>query len=248
MLYTAVWAHRGASAYAPENTMAAFLLARRLGADGIELDVHLTADGEVVVCHDNDIKRCSDGEGLIEEKTYAELLSYDFGYSAVFGNRFKGERIPTLREVYRAIVPYGVIVNVELKQTRPEIVKAVLGLEEECGAAGAVIYSSFVHSYLEEIKTLNPAAPVAPLFGTDPDYVNLGKSLKATALHPAFGGVLADSDYVKRSHDAGLRVHPYTPNSVDDLVALTEMGVDAVITNYPDVAIEIRNKKLRRFI
>ena len=91
MLYTAVWAHRGASAYAPENTMAAFLLARRLGADAVELDVHLTADGEVVVCHDNDIKRCSNGEGLIEDKTLEELLSYDFGYSALFGERFKGE-------------------------------------------------------------------------------------------------------------------------------------------------------------
>lgn len=248
MLYTAVWAHRGASAYAPENTMAAFLLARRLGADAVELDVHLTADGEVVVCHDNDIKRCSNGEGLIEDKTLEELLSYDFGYSALFGERFKGEQIPTLKEVYRATVPYGVLVNVELKRSRPEIVKAVMELEKECGVAGAVIYSSFVHSYLEEIKELNPAAPVAPLFGTDPDYVNLGKGLKATALHPAFGGVLADKDYVKNSHRAGLRVHAYTPNSIDDLVALTEMGVDAVITNYPDVAIEIRNKKLRRFI
>ena len=248
MLYTAVWAHRGASAYAPENTLAAFLLARRLGADGVELDVHLTKDGEVVVCHDADIKRTSNGEGLIEDKTYEELAGYDFGYSAVFGNRFSGERIPTLKEVYRATVPYGVIVNVELKATRPEIVKEVLSLEEECGVAGAVIYSSFVHEYLKELKELNPAAPVAPLYGTDPEFVTLGKELKATALHPAFGGVLADADYVKKAHAAGLRVHPYTPNSEDDLIALTEMGVDAVITNYPDRAIEIRNKKLRRFI
>ncbi len=248
MLYTAVWAHRGASAYAPENTMAAFLLARRLGADAVELDVHLTADGVVVVCHDNNIKRCSDGEGLIEDMTYEELASFDFGYSALFGERFKGERIPTLAEVYRATVPYGVLVNVELKRSRPELVRAVMELEAECGVAGAVIYSSFEHSYLEEIKAINPAAPVAPLFGTDPQYVKLGKALKATALHPAFGGVLADGDYVKNSHGAGLRVHAYTPNRVEDLTALTELGVDAVITNYPDVAIEIRNKKLRRFI
>lgn len=247
MLYTAVWAHRGASAYAPENTLAAFLLARRLGADGVELDVHLTKDGEVVVCHDADIKRTSDGSGVIEDMTLEELYRYDFGYPDAFGNRFKGEYIPTLAEVYRAVLPFGVIINTELKKTRPEIVKAVLEVEEKCGAAGAVIYSSFEHDYLRELKSLNPAAPVAPLYGTDPEFVALGKELKATALHPAFGGVLADGDYVKKAHAAGLRVHPYTPNSEDDLIALTEMGVDAVITNYPDRAIEIRNKKLRRF-
>ncbi|MBQ3082276.1 MAG: glycerophosphodiester phosphodiesterase [Clostridia bacterium] len=248
MLYTAVWAHRGASAYAPENTMSAFLLACRLGADGIELDVHLTADGEVVVCHDANIKRTSDGKGVIEEMTLEELYRYDFGYPDVFGTRFKGEYIPTLKEVYRAVLPFGVIINTELKRTRPEIVKAVLQVEEECGAAGAVIYSSFEHDYLKELKALNPAAPVAPLYGTDGAFVELGKKLNATALHPAFGGVLADTEYVKKAHDAGLRVHPYTPNSIDDLTDLVEAGVDAVITNYPDRAIEIRNKKLRRFI
>jgi len=245
--YTAVWAHRGASAYAPESTIAAFLLACRLGADGIELDVHLTADGEVVVCHDADIKRTSTGKGVIEDKSLAKLKEADFGYPDAFGNRFKGQRIPTLREVYKAVTPYGVIINVELKDTRPQIVEKVLELEKECGVAGAVIYSSFNHGYLKQLKSLSPTAPVAPLFGTDRSYVSLGTGLKAAALHPAFGGVLADKDYVKNSHAAGLRVHPYTPNSETDLAALIEQGVDAVITNYPDIAIEIRNKKLRRF-
>lgn len=247
MLYTAVWAHRGASAYAPENTMSAFLLARRLGADGVELDVHLTADGEVVVCHDADIKRTSNGTGLIEELTLSQLKEYDFGYAQAFGTRFKDERVPTLREVYAATVPYGVVVNVELKDTRPEIVEKVLALTKECGAEDAVIYSSFNHGYLKQLKSLAPTAPIAPLYGTVEEYTSLGTSLGATALHPAYGGVLADADYVKNAHAAGLRVHPYTPNGVAELTALTEMGVDAVITNYPDKAIEIRNKKLRRF-
>lgn len=248
MLYTAVWAHRGASAYAPENTMAAFLLAQKLGADGVELDVHLTADGKVVVCHDADIKRTSNGKGVIEDMTYEELASFDFGYADVFGNRFEGERIPLLEEVYRALLPCNTIINVELKKSRPELVRAVLKLEEECGAAGAVIYSSFVHEYLEEIKKINPAAPVAPLYGCCKEFVALGKGLKATAIHPSYGDVFSDADYVRKAHAANLRVHPYTPNDFDTLFALTELGVDAVITNYPDRAIEIRNNKLRRFI
>ncbi len=248
MQYTAVWAHRGASAYAPENTLAAFLLAAKLGADGIELDVHLTKDKKVVVCHDSDIKRTSNGEGLIEEMTYEELCAYDFGYPAVFGKRFEGERIPLLEEVYRAILPYKLIVNVELKSTSAGIEKAVLQVEEDCGATGAVIYSSFVHTYLSELKALKPEVPVAPLYGENAEFVALGKGLNATALHPAYSGVLADNEYVQKAHQAGLRVHPYTPNANDTLIALTEMGVDAVITNYPDRAIEIRNNKLRRFI
>lgn len=247
MLYTAVWAHRGASAYAPENTMSAFLLAKRLGADGVELDVHLTSDGKVVVCHDSDIRRTSNGSGAIEDMTYAELADWDFGYPSVFGSCFEGERIPLLEEVYRALIPYGVVVNVELKRTSPGIVEKVLEVEEKCGAAGAVIYSSFVHAYLTELKAQNPAVPVAPLYKDEAEFVALGKRLKATALHPAYGGVLADGEYIHKAHLAGLRVNPYTVNDIETMTALVEMGADALITNYPDRAIEIRNYKLRRF-
>lgn len=248
MLYTAVWAHRGASAYAPENTMSAFLLAQRLGADGVELDVHLTADGKVVVCHDADIKRTSNSSGLIEDMTYEELACLDFGYPDAFGSRFNGERIPLLEEVYRALIPYNMVINVELKRSHPELVDAVLKVEEECGAAGAVIYSSFVYEYIKELKAKNPAAPIAPLYKYDSKFVSLGEELKAIAVHPSYHDVLLDHDYVKKAHAANLRVHPYTPNDHETLFLLTEMGVDAVITNYPDRAIEIRNDKLRRFI
>lgn len=248
MQYTAAWAHRGASAYAPENTLAAFLLAKRLGADGVELDVHLTADGKVVVCHDGDVKRTSNGEGLIEEKTYDELLGYDFGYPTAFGKRFEGERIPLLEEVYRALIPCGMTVNVEIKKTRPEIVEEVLKVEKKCEATGLVIYSSFVYDYLKELKALSPDAPVAPLYGEDDRFVALGKELDACALHPAYTGVLADAGYIRAAHEAGLRVHPYTANSRDTISALVKMGADAVITNYPDRAIEIRNESLRRFV
>ncbi|MBQ4647930.1 MAG: glycerophosphodiester phosphodiesterase [Clostridia bacterium] len=248
MTYTAVWAHRGASAYAPENTLSAFILSAKLGADGIELDVHLTKDGEVVVCHDSAINRTSNGEGVIEEMTLAELKQYSFGYPTAFGKRFEEERISTLAEVYEAILPKtDLIINVELKRTSEGIVDKVLELERKYDARSRVIYSSFVHEYLSELKEKSPESFVAPLYGDDPEYVSLGTALKATALHPSFAPVLADENYVANARAAGLRVHPYTPNSKEDLKALMDAGVDAVITNYPDRAIDIRTQILRRF-
>ncbi len=247
MQYTAVWAHRGASAYAPENTLSAFILSAKLGADGIELDVHLTKDGEIVVCHDASINRTSDGEGVIEEMTLEELRQYSFGYSTAFGKRFYDEKIATLAEVYDAILPTDLVINVELKRTNPGIVDKVLELDKKYNAGDRVIYSSFVHEYLEELKEKSPESVVAPLYGDDPEYLRLGALLKASALHPAFAPVLANEDYMSNAHAAGLRVHAYTPNSREDLKALMEVGVDAVITNYPDRAIDIRTKILRRF-
>lgn len=247
MEYTAVWAHRGASAYAPENTLTAFIMAARLGADGIELDVHLTKDGEVVVCHDASVGRTTDGEGVIEEMTLAELKALCFGYPDAFGKRFLDEKIATLGEVYEAILPTGMVINVELKKTNDGIVDKVLELEKQYKAKGQVIYSSFCHNYLMELKAKSPDCVTAPLYGDDPDYIMLGEQLQATALHPSYLPVLADPDYVSKAHEAGLRIHAYTPNSKEDLKALMDMGVDAVITNFPDRAVDIRTKILRRF-
>ncbi len=246
MQYVTVFAHRGASGYAPENTMSAFMLAKRLGADGVELDVHLTADGKVVVCHDSKVDRTTNGTGVIEEMTYEQLLELDFGCPEVFGKRFEGERISTLEEVFEAMIPAGLIVNVELKTTSEGIVEKVLEVEEKYKKYGLVLYSSFRPDYLKELRRLSPDAKLAPLYWTDDDYVNTGLSHGAVALHPAFTCVTEGEDYCKKAHDAGLRVHPYTPNKPADLEQLMLLGVDAVITNYPDRAIDIRTKLLRR--
>ncbi len=246
MQYVNVLAHRGASGYAPENTMTAFLLAKRLGADGIELDVHLTADGVVVVCHDSDVARTTNGEGIIEKMTYAELLELDFGYPDMFGKKFEDTKISTLEEVLDAFIPAGMIVNVELKATSEGIVEKVLAIEEKYRATGLVLFSSFKHDYLRELKRLSPDSAVAPLYWTDDDFVNTGTSLGAVALHPAWNCLTEAEDYCKKAHEAGLKVHPYTPNKPSDLEALMRLGADAVITNYPDRAIDIRTKLLRR--
>lgn len=110
----AIWAHRGASAHAPENTLPAFELAVEQGADGVELDVHLTADGHLVVTHDETIDRCSDGTGAIASLTLEQLRAFDFSAG---WEGFAGTRIPTLREVYELLHPTDLTINVELKNT-----------------------------------------------------------------------------------------------------------------------------------
>ena len=109
---TKVWAHRGASAYAPENTLEAFLLAAEQGADGVELDVQLTKDGEMVVVHDEEIDRVSDGSGFVKDYTLAELKNLNFNKTHP---EYQNVKIPTLREVYEALKPTGMTINVELK-------------------------------------------------------------------------------------------------------------------------------------
>ena len=149
---TLVWGHRGASGYAPENTMAAFEKAVELGADGIELDVQLTKDGELVVIHDETIDRVSDGSGWVKDYTYAKLIKHNFNRTHP---EYKHAQIPTLEEVYALIKPTDLTINVEIKTGvvfYPEIEARVLDLTERMGLMERVIFSSFNHYTIQKIK------------------------------------------------------------------------------------------------
>ena len=140
-----VLAHRGASGHAPENTLEAFRLAMEMGADGFELDVHVSKDGELIVIHDENVKRTTNGEGLIKDMTLAEIKALDAckGMEA-----YRGAKIPTLREVYELIRDTDHIVNVEIKTDDifyPQIEEKCLALEAEMGMKGRIVYSSFNH-------------------------------------------------------------------------------------------------------
>lgn len=236
---TLILAHRGASAYAPENTMESFELAAKMGADGIELDVHFTADGEVVVCHDEKIDRTSNGQGLIPDYTLAELKAMDFGYH-FYGEQRKGIRIPTLDEVYELTASCGMIVNVEIKSANPEIVKACDAIAEQHGMRDKIIYSSFNHFQLQKAKEVIPNAFVAPLYSFNMlNPWNYCLDIGAQASHPRLTQIRLLPDYVNNCHDRGIRVHTWTANTEEDLSFLYDAGVDAVITNYPDVAVKL---------
>ncbi len=249
MIYTAIYAHRGASAYAPENTLPAFLLAARLGSDGIELDVHITKDDKVVVCHDHTIDRTSNGTGSIEDLTLEQLREFDFGYTAVFGQRFAGTKISTLGEVFDAVYDSGMIVNVELKHRSSHPAGVALVLEETAkhNMTDRVIYSSFAHGGLAEATRLDPANVVAPLYGELENPYESSLAYGARALHPAYPEALKP-DYIKDAHANGLRVHPWTINNPEVMQQLIVLGADALITDYPDVAKVLRDKHLKTFV
>ena len=249
MIYTAIWAHRGASAYAPENTLPAFILAHRLGADGIELDVHITKDRQVVVCHDDKIDRTSNGTGSIADMTLEELRTYDFGKPDEFGTKFAGTRISTLGEVYDALYHTGMNVNVELKYsaTLEDTVPLVHEITIGHGMKERVIYSSFAHEGLKTLMKLDPSAVAAPLYGEMEQAAETALTYRASALHPAYTEAVKEG-YIAHAHELGLRMHPWTVNAPAVMQQLLELKADALITNFPDVAKALRDAHLRKFI
>ena len=242
---TEVWAHRGASGwdrqYAPENTMPAFQKALEMGADGIELDVQLTRDGEIVICHDERIDRTSRGQGYLRDYTLAELKKIDFGKPHV---EYGFVEIPTLVEFFQFFKPTNLKLNIELKTGvlyYEDIEKKTYKLAEEYGLNDRVIYSSFNHYSLEKLKTICPEARIGLLMSADtvrlPDYPKL---FGAEALHPPEW--MVNKEYVDKCHAQGLKVNTWTVDNPGRMRELIKMGVDAFITNCPDNGRKAVNK------
>ena len=202
---TKVWAHRGASGYRPENTLEAFELAIRQGADGIELDVHTSADGELIVMHDENVDRVTDGTGLIKD----------------------------------------MMVNIELKNSicfYPGMEGKILKLVKEMNMEDQLIYSSFNHYSLLQLKQLNDHVQTGILFSDG--WVNpamYAKNLGINAVHPAVYH-LKYPQFIEEVKRAGLKMHVWTANKPEHIQLVKDAGAEAVITNYPDRAIEIIEK------
>lgn len=234
-----IWAHRGASASAPENTMDAFLLAEQMGADGIELDIQLSADGEIVVLHDETVDRTSSGSGRVCDLTLAQLKKLDFSCGMP---GYAGARIPTLREVYAVFGGGGMFFNVEIKCEQGDyrtLCEKALALEKEAGMAGRILYSSFNWDALRQVRGICPQAQIALLYERAlwaPQKYAL--EMRAGAVHPS-GYTLLVPGVVRRCHRKGVRVHPWTIDSPLAIRWLARMGADAIITNRPEVAREI---------
>ena len=233
---TKVWAHRGASAYAPENTLEAFQLAVDQKADGVELDVQMTKDGKLVVIHDETIDRTSDGHGRVMDHTLSELKKMKFNRTHP---EYADATIPTLAEVYELLKPVGLEINVEIKTGiifYPEIEERLYRLELEMGMEGKIIYSSFNHYSAMKMKELNPGARVGLLYSDGFQNVpHYAAKLGADALHPALYN-LQYPDFLEECRKRGLLLHVWTVDEEEDIRRLVEAGIDAVITNRPDVA------------
>jgi len=233
-----VYGHRGASGYAPENTLEAFELAAKQGAYGVELDVQLTRDGELVVAHDEWLERVSEGQGFLKDYTLKELKGLHF--NKTFPS-FANARIPTLREVYELLKPTGLYVNAELKNSvfdYPELERRVLELAAECGMSDSVIYSSFNHHSMLRMKALDSAAVCGLLYeGVLVRPWEYAKALGMDALHPQFCETLITKGECEEAHALGLKVNTWTVNGETELGMVIAAGVDGIITNYPDRAL-----------
>lgn len=238
---TKIFAHRGASAYAPENTVEAFALAMEQGADGIELDVQMTKDGQVVVIHDETIDRVSDGTGAVRDYTLEELKKFHFSNHM---ENYENVVIPTLKEVLDLIKLSNMMLNIELKTGiywYPNLEEKTMELVKEAGMEDRVIYSSFNHYSIKKILELNPHAECAFLYSDV--ILNVDKYAKnagVCGLHPAVYH-LKMAEFLKEYQESGLKVRVWTVNKKEDMEKFIKADLEAVITNYPDKALEIRN-------
>ena len=243
---TKIFAHRGASGYAPENTLEAFALATEQEADGIELDVQLTRDGELVVIHDERIDRTSDHKGFVKDYTLKEIKEFTFNNHM---EEYGSAKIPTLREVLELVKPGNMQVNIELKTGiiwYPGIEEKVLALVEELEMKDRVIYSSFNHYSIQKIRILDEAAETAYLYeDVILDVEEYARRNGVQGIHPAMYH-LKMADFLESYKASGLNVRVWTVNEEEDMRECMENGLTAIFTNYPDKARKVREEVRKR--
>lgn len=232
-------AHRGASGYAPENTLAAFKMALEMGAKGIEIDIHLTADGEIVVIHDWVLGRTCDLKGLVGDYSLKEIKEGDFG--GWFSHEFKNERIPTLEETLVLLKGTGTLLNIEIKKNmynNKGIEKIMTDLIHKHDFTDQVIVSSFNHHSLAQVKRLEGNIRTGILYSEIMYHPwEYAAILKADAIHPFYES-LGEED-VRQCLKNNIMVNPYTVNNPEHIARLVRWGVSSIITDYPDMAGEI---------
>lgn len=225
-----VIAHRGASGTRPENTLAAFRRAAELGAEMIELDVQLTRDGHVIVFHDTDLDRTTDGRGPVEARPLAEISALDAG--RWFAPAYAGERVPTLAEVLAAV---HVAINVELKPGGGDrLVAASLADAEAAAALPRIVFSSFDPALLTALRSRSPHARLAVLcdWGPIDEGLRLAEGVGAIALHVRKDIVTAA--VVAAGKAAGLEVRAWTVNEPGEMRRLVDIGVTGIFSDFPE--------------
>ena len=246
-------AHRGASGLAPENTLAAFRMAIESGADGTEMDLQVTKDGVVVIIHDDAVDRTTDGRGCIGDLTLAEIKRLDAG--AKFSPAFRGERIPTLRELIDLVKASGnerFRLNLEIKfadgrEGHPaDLEERVLAVLREAGFLERVITQSFHHASAAKMKRLAPRIPAGLLVGQrrqpgDPVAAIRAHRVDYYAPHHS----LVTPDLLRTLHQAGIPVVTWTVNDPTDMRRLVAMGLgtlpgDGMISDFPDRLVKLR--------
>lgn len=223
-----IFAHRGASSLAPENTLSAVKKAVELGVDGIEIDVRLTKDGEAVLLHDASLKRTAGDPGSVWDYTLGELGGFDAG--SWFGEGFEGEKIPTLTEVIRA-VSGRIVLNIEIKVSRedPELAQKVVGIIRREKIRKKCLVTSFDRKTVEAVKTIDSRIKTGYIFSRDyPEDVFEGSWDILSCDWRA-----VDEKFIARAREKKKEVHVWTVDDPEEMKRQIVFGVDAIITNRP---------------
>lgn len=254
-----VIAHRGGAGLWPENTLYAFERAAALGVDVIEMDVRATVDGELVVLHDERVERTTDGAGRVGALTLAELKRLDAAHrfstdgGRTFPHRGAGINVPTLREVFAAF-PHARY-NIEPKQTAPSIAAPLCRLIREQGMTERVLVASFSGGTLGEFRRKCPEVATSAATGEAASFLALQRAGLAASYSPSMQALqvpvqtgvtrVLTRDFIEAAHGRGLRVHAWTVNTEDDMRRLTEMGVDGIMTDYPDRLLKVLGRDVK---
>lgn len=239
-----VLAHRGANKIAPQNTLPAFQKALEFNADGIETDVHLCKDGEIVICHNYTVDETSNGKGFIDEMTFAQLRALDFG--SYFSKDFEGVTLPSLAELLKLTKNMNLI-NIEIKPPLKdnELVKKVVDEVHKFGIEKNSIISCFDPECIRLVKEIDKNLKTGLLYEKSElgdEIMNFGVAkyclqLNADAAHPEY--FLINEDDVKDLHANGIAVNPWTVNEKEDIIKYTQWGCDALITDVPDFCLKV---------
>jgi glycerophosphoryl diester phosphodiesterase len=237
-------AHRGFSGKYPENTMLAFRKAIEIGAGGIELDVHLSKDGKLVVMHDGKVERTTNGTGSIDQMAYEDIEKLDAG---------QGEHPPLLEPVIALCKEHGTFLNIEIKARGVE--PQVVDLVKKYKAEELVLVSSFKHDFLPTIKLLEPKIQTAVLVPNSAtslatkvlgkvfnrpqiELINAASKVSANAINPFHA--TCSSAFINAATKKGYKVYPWTIDNVALAKKLVSLGVAGIITNRPDLMIEAK--------
>lgn len=232
-------AHRGASAYAPENTLAAFDKAFKMKANYFELDVQMSKDGHLVLIHDTTVDRTTNGTGRVGDLTLAEVKQLDAG--SWFDPSFAGERIPTLEEAldrYRGKI--GILIEIKNPELYPgiehKVAQALKDRNMHKPNNGKIIIQSFNHDSVQQFHRLLPSVPVGVLISYNEDGISDQKlsEFSAYAEYVNPNKRMVDQDLVDRIHHFGMKTTPWTINDPTEIRTLISYGVDGIVTDYPD--------------
>jgi glycerophosphoryl diester phosphodiesterase len=252
-----LFAHRGASGEAPENTLAAFRCAVALGIEYIELDVHMSCDGHIVVIHDATVERTTNGSGIVQEQTLAQLQQWDAGYrfspdgGATFPFRAMGVTIPTLAEVFHQCP--GVKFTVEIKPEEPAIEEQVIAVVRACEREGDVILASEHDRVLQRVRGFAPDLATSFAYGEVFDFIQRVATGELAGYHPPghaiqippeFQGMpLVTEQTLAVAHEFGCEMHVWTINDAHEMARFLALGVDGVMSDFPGMLLQVARQR-----